>query len=176
MALPFSTEHHGKQPSPLGCWHSLTLNCAYRSPETRPSSGMCRLRSESSSHSLLQREEKARPQERRPPRQRLSGASPVLLSLLKRGALVWPCCMASHRPGSHPLTQRETLPEPYITCCQLSETHRNRPVFFKLADIRTWRNVGGNLKMNSKVSWSPSQPDDVSELFQKKHRWLAEDC
>lgn len=90
-----------------------------------------------------------------------------------------PCVAMLHgipKAGSHPLTQRETLPEPYITCCQLSETHRNRPVFFKLADIRTWRNVGGNLKMNSKVSWSPSQPDDVSELFQKKHRWLAEDC
>lgn len=107
VASPSWTEHRGKQPSPHGCWHSLTLNCAYRSPETRPSSGMCRLCSESSSHSLLQREEKARPRERRHPKQRLSGASPVLLSLLKRGALVWPCCMASHGPGSHPLTHRE---------------------------------------------------------------------
>lgn len=43
---------------------------------------------------------------------------------------------------SPPHTQGETLPEPQITCCQLSETHRNRSVFFILAAIRTWRNMG----------------------------------
>lgn len=53
------------------------------------------------------RESKVR--ERRPPRQRLLGASLTPPSPLKRGTLVWPGYMASHWLGSHPITQRPCL-------------------------------------------------------------------
>lgn len=38
----------------------------------------------------------------------------------------------------------EALPVSQMAHCQRSDTRRNRSVFFKLMDIRTWRSMGGS--------------------------------
>lgn len=119
---------------------SHCLPCACRSSDTRPSSGICRLCSESSPHSLRQQEEKARPRERRPLRQRLSGASRCFSVSEREEPL---CGQAEWHPTGWGVTpSTEILPVPQTACCQLSELHRNWSVFYKLTDVIAWRNVG----------------------------------
>lgn len=135
---PLNRTQWKASPIPLWVRALMTLHCACRSPETRPSSGMCWLSSKQPPlFTATGRESKT--QERRPPRQRLLGASLMLFSLLERSL-----CVA--RPHGIPLAgesppHAEALPVPQMACCQLSDAHRNWSVFLKLMDIRTQRHV-----------------------------------
>lgn len=60
----------------------------------------------------------------------------------------------------------EALPVPQMAFCQLSDTRRNWSVFFKLMDIRSWRNMGES--QNELQGFLVSSPA-INVLFQKTH-------
>lgn len=125
-------QHHSPQqnamerkhpPTPSGFERSPSPHCACGSPETRPSSGTYRLSAEQPPLFFMATGGESKAQERRPPRQKLLGASLMLLSLLERS----PCMARSHGipvAGESP-PHAETLPVPQMACCQLSDTHRS---------------------------------------------------
>lgn len=137
---PLSTEHSGKHPHPL--WVLALTDSALCVQVTRNKAFLRDVQAVFRAAPTLycNRRRKQVPGEEASKAEAIRSLPDASQSLKERK----PCVARLHGiplAGESP-HHTEALPVPQMACCQLSDTRRNWSVFFKLMDIRTWRNMG----------------------------------